>query len=120
LTTSVFLSTSIFILRYKTYQQFYLQNYNTYITITKCCCWAFWPKFVQLLKIKAMITIEINEQKLRLQLNELIKLDEEIITDSSIVNENVTAFLLRLTESPEEFMAEIIADYIYAESFIEE
>ena len=63
-----------------------------------------------------MVTIEINELELRNRVNELVELDEDITTDSEVVNGSVDAFMARLIELPTEVLAEIIADYIYAES----
>jgi len=63
-----------------------------------------------------MVTIEINELELRNRVNELVELDEDITTDSEVVNGSVDAFMARLIELPTELLAEIIADYIYAES----
>ena len=66
-----------------------------------------------------MVTIEINELELRSRVNELIELDDDITTDSEVVNESVNTFLAKLAESPTELLADIIADYIYAESMEE-
>ena len=58
-----------------------------------------------------MVTIEINELELRNRVNELVELDEDITTDSEVVNGSVDAFMAKLVDAPTELLAEIIADY---------